>query len=131
MPLPNAPLAGEGEFSRAEIRDFMSRTLGHISHSNRKRRRISVDEMPPSFLYRDLDRSMMARNLSLALRETVSASALRTGTTAASGFPFFMTTIVSFFAFRAYSDSGAQAFVISIFFIIPQCLVRSEPSLAP
>src|SRR5262245_26871495 len=52
----------------------------------------------PPYLYRDLDRSMMDRNLSLVLRETVSASALRTGTTAAIGFPFFMTTIVSFFA---------------------------------
>src|SRR5262245_11203233 len=84
--------------------------------------------MPPSFLWRDLHCSMMARNLSLVLRETVSVSALGTGTTAAIGFPFCMTTIGSFFAFYAYSDSGAEALVISIFLIIRQCL--SDPNLS-
>jgi hypothetical protein len=68
---------------------------------------------------------MMAKNFRLVLRETVSASALGTGTTATIGLPFFMTTIGSFFTFCAYSDSGAEAFVISIFFIIRLSLFQS------
>src|SRR5262249_302604 len=97
------------ELPRVEIGPLRLRILDPVAHFSRRRRRISEDEMPPSFLWRDLDRSMMARNLSLVLRETVSVPRLGTGTTAAIGFPFFMTTIGSFFAFCAYSDSGAEA----------------------
>ena len=52
-----------------------------------RRRRSSVVEMVPSFFARDLDRSMILRNLRLVLSARVSSSALWIGITAANGFP--------------------------------------------
>ncbi|MEE9143956.1 MAG: hypothetical protein V3U06_04210, partial [Candidatus Binatia bacterium] len=60
----------------------------------------------------------MAKNFRFVLRDTVSISALRTGTTAATGLPSFTTTIGSFLALRAYSESGLEGCLISIFFIV-------------
>src|SRR5262245_42154575 len=63
------------------------------------RRRSSLDEIAPSFFVRDRERSMIARNLRFVLRDTVSSSAFRIGTTAAKGLPFFTTITGSFLAF--------------------------------
>src|SRR5215510_10329775 len=63
------------------------------------RRRSSLDEIAPSFFVRDRERPMIARNLRFVLRDTVSSSAFRIGTTAAKGFPFFTTITGSFLAF--------------------------------
>jgi hypothetical protein len=63
------------------------------------RRRSSLEEIAPSFFVRDRERSMIARNLRFVLRDTVSSSAFRIGTTAAKGFPPFTTIIGSFLAF--------------------------------
>src|SRR5215470_3655510 len=62
-------------------------------------RRSSFDEIAPSFFVRNRERSMIARNLRFVLRDTVSASAFRIGTTAAKGFPRFTTITGSFLAF--------------------------------
>ena len=78
------------------------------------RRRSSLDEIAPSFLVRDRERSMIARNLRFVLRDTVSSSAFRIGTTAAKGLPFFTTITGSFLAFWAYFDNGSDAFFNSI-----------------
>src|SRR5262245_10783991 len=63
------------------------------------RRRSSLDEIAPSFFVRDRERSMIARNLRFVLRDTVTSSAFRIGTTAAKGFPRFTTITGSFLAF--------------------------------
>jgi len=52
-----------------------------------RRRRISFEEKLPSFLRRERDRLITARNCRLVLRVIVSASAFRIGTTAATGLP--------------------------------------------
>jgi hypothetical protein len=73
-----------------------------------------LEEIAPSFFVRDRERSMIARNFRFVLRETVSSSAFRLGTTAAKGFPFFTTITGSLLAFWAYFDNGADAFFNSI-----------------
>ena len=92
-----------------------------------RRWRRSLEEIPPSFLYRDRERSIIAKNFLFVLRETVSTSALRRGTTAATGFPFLTTTIGFFFASRAYWDNGPDAFAISTFFIFLP-MARNAPT---
>src|SRR5262245_8003469 len=63
------------------------------------RRRSSLKEIAPSFFVWDRERSMIARNLRFVLRDTVSSSAFRIGTTAAKGFPRFTIITGSFLAF--------------------------------
>jgi hypothetical protein len=74
------------------------------------RRRSSLEEVAPSLFVRDRERLVIARNLRFVLRDNVSSSAFRIGTTAAKGFPFFTTITGSFLAFWAYFDNGSDAF---------------------
>ena len=60
---------------------------------------------------------MIARNLRFVLRDTVSSSAFRIGTTAAKGFPLFTTITGCFLAFWVYFDKGSDAFFNSILVI--------------
>ena len=85
---------------------------------NFKRRQISLAEMPPSFLIRERERLMMARNFRLVLRDTVSSSALRIGTTAAKGLPPLTTMIGVFRAFCTFPLSSVK------------CLPKNRHSLA-
>ena len=55
---------------------------------------------------------MIARNLRFVLRDTVSSSAFRIGTTAAKGLPFFTTMTGSFLAFWAYFDNGSDVSLV-------------------
>ena len=88
--------------------------------------RSSLEEIAPSFFVRDRERSMIAKNLRFVLRDTVSSSAFRIGTTAAKGFPLFTTITGSFLAFWAYFDKGSDAFFNSIFVIGRLFLHRFE-----
>jgi hypothetical protein len=90
------------------------------------RRRSSLEEIAPSFFIRDRERSMIARNLRFVLRDTVSSSAFRNGTTAAKRFPFLTTITGSFLAFWAYFDNGSDAFFNSILVIDRLFLHRFE-----
>jgi len=97
----------------------------------RNRRRSSLAEIPPSFLTRDRDRSMIAKNLRFVLSDTVSSSALEIGTTAANGLPR-LTTITGFFlACWAYFDKGPDAFFNSILVIAGLHPFRFEPGFSP